>query len=431
MRLYSTKGQSPEVSFKEAIFKGLPDDNGLFMPKTFPKLDKTFIDTLSEKSFQDISFAIAKVLIGDEINDKDLRAIIEDAINFDAPVINIHDNIYALELFHGPTLAFKDFGGRFMSRVMSHFLQNEDKEINILVATSGDTGSAVAQGFFKVPGIKVTILYPKGKVSEIQEKQLTTNGANITAIEVDGTFDDCQRMVKQAFLDQELNKKMNLSSANSINISRLIPQSFYYAYAYAQLVKTGKPLVFCVPSGNFGNLCGGLIANTLGLPVESFVAATNANKIVPDYLETGVFTPKPSVMTLANAMDVGNPSNFPRITEFFGNEYKEVKSTIYGAHYDDTQTLATMKTVFDTHRYELCPHSAIGYRAITEFLGDRKDVNGVFLATAHPVKFIDTFKEATGKDIPVPQRLKEIIERPKQAHLIENDYDQLRALLLR
>ncbi|MFL5730822.1 MAG: threonine synthase, partial [Cytophagaceae bacterium] len=291
MRLYSTNNRAVEVSLKEAVFKGLPDDNGLFMPVSIPRLSDEFFQKIDTLSFQEIALEVCKALIGDDVPEQELKKIIADVLTFDAPVKKVHDNIHVLELFHGPSLAFKDFGARFMARLMAYFLQTEKKNINILVATSGDTGSAVAQGFLDMPGIKVTILYPSGKVSDIQEKQLTTLGKNITALEVDGTFDDCQKLVKEAFLDKELNSKINLSSANSINISRLIPQSFYYFYAYAQLKAQGKPVVFSVPSGNFGNLCGGLIAKRMGLPVHRFIASTNANDIVPAYLLNGLFNP--------------------------------------------------------------------------------------------------------------------------------------------
>ena len=431
MRLYSTNQKSPEVSFKEAVFKGLPNDNGLFMPFELPTMPTEFIEKLENYSFPELSFEITRALIGDEIDSKSLREICDDAISFDAPVVSVHDNIYSLELFHGPTLAFKDFGARFMSRIMSYFLKEESKRINILVATSGDTGSAVAQGFFQVPGIEVTILYPKGKVSKIQEQQLTTNGFNIKALEIDGTFDDCQRMVKTAFLDKELNERLNLSSANSINISRLIPQSFYYWNAYRQLSESKKEIVFCTPSGNFGNLCGGLIAKKMGLPVRCFVAATNINKIVPDYLLTSKFEPKPSIATLSNAMDVGNPSNFPRVLALHNNDYEETKSSITGTYYSDKQTLETMSDVHKRAGYMLCPHSAVGYMGIRDYLKtEEKDVNGIFLSTAHPSKFMDTTKKATGVDVEIPDRLQDIVNREKEAIEMSNDFEELKAYLM-
>ncbi|MDZ7606917.1 MAG: threonine synthase [Cyclobacteriaceae bacterium] len=324
MRFYSTNRKVPPVSFKEAVLKGLPDDNGLFMPESIPQYSPEFIKTLPSQSYVDIAYEGSRMLIGDEIPAEVMHDIVVDAFDFDVPVRKIATDKYVLELFHGPTLAFKDFGARYMARVMGYFLEKDGREVNILVATSGDTGSAVAQGFLGVNGVKVTLLYPKGKVSKIQEQQLTTIGQNITALEVDGTFDDCQRLVKAAFLDQELNSSMNLSSANSINIARLIPQSFYYAYAVSRLMDTGKDIVFSVPSGNFGNLCGGLLAKKMGIPISRFITATNANDIVPSYLLSGDFFPRSSVQTIANAMDVGNPSNFARLIDLYHGNYSEI-----------------------------------------------------------------------------------------------------------
>ncbi len=432
MKLYSTKKEAAEVNFQEAVFKGLPEDNGLYMPSSIPKLPDSFFSRLSDLSLPEIGFEVSRAFIGDEIPEAELEKLIQDAMNFPAPVVHLYDRLYALELFQGPTLAFKDFGARFMSRMMGHFLQKENREINILVATSGDTGSAVAQGFFNVPGIRVTILYPKGKVSFVQEQQLTTNGGNITALEIDGTFDDCQRMVKSAFLDSDLKKAMNLSSANSINIARLIPQSFYYFYAYGQVRKsTDLPVVFCTPSGNFGNLCGGLIAFRMGLPVHRFVAATNANAIVPEYLKTGKFEPKPSVQTLANAMDVGNPSNFPRLLGLFDGEHANVVEWIEGADHNDETIKATIKAVYDQYQYTLCPHSAIGYQALKEYqeAQDEKTA-GVFLATAHPAKFADTVEQATHQPLEMPERLAILVQREKKAIPMKADFEELKEWLL-
>ena len=406
MELYSTKGKVENVSFEQAVFKGLPDDNGLYMPTEIPKLPESFFETIDSKTFPEIAFEVANALIGDEVPEEDLRKIIDDAVNFETPVVNIHDNINVLELFHGPSFAFKDFGARFMSRVMSYFLDKSEKNINILVATSGDTGSAVGHGFLGVDGIKVTILYPSGKVSLNQEKQLTTLGKNIKALEVDGVFDDCQALVKAAFLDEELTAKLNLSSANSINIARLIPQSFYYFWAYAQLKKQGKPVVFCVPSGNFGNLCGGLIAQKMGLPVEKFIATTNANDIVPHYLSTGLFEPKPSVATISNAMDVGNPSNFPRMTALFDNSYDKVISEVAGRHYNDDQTKVAMKEVYDKYGYVMCPHTAVAYLGLTSYMNESgSEANGVLLSTAHPAKFDTVVDPILGISVEIPEHL--------------------------
>lgn len=433
MRLYSTKKTVPEVSLREAVFKGLPSDNGLYMPTAIPTLPKTFFDTIEQKSFQEIAFEVSKALIGDDIPEKDLKKIIDDVISFDAPVIKVHDDIHVLELFHGPSLAFKDFGARFMSRLMSYFLSKEKSEINILVATSGDTGGAVAQGFYNMPGIHVTILYPSGKVSDLQEKQLTTLGGNITALEVQGTFDDCQAMVKEAFLDQELNEKFNLSSANSINISRLIPQSFYYFYAYAQVKKLGKKVVFSVPSGNFGNLCGGLIAKRMGLPIHHFVATTNANNVIPDYLASGVFNPRPSVRTISNAMDVGNPSNFQRLVAFYNEDIKAIRADITGKYYTDEQTEAALKKVYDATGYIMDPHGAVAYLGLRDYMAEHKgeDFTGIFFATAHPAKFIEVVNDIIDKHVEIPERLQESGRLKKVAVPMGNQFKDLKAYLLK
>lgn len=428
MELYSTKGTVENVNFETAIFKGLPSDNGLYMPTEIPTLDKSFFDKIDTLSFQEIAFEVANKLIGSEIPAADLKEIVYDTVNFPAPVVNIKENINVLELFHGPSLAFKDFGARFMSRVMSYFLKKENRSINILVATSGDTGSAVAQGFLGVPGIHITILYPSGKVSINQEKQLTTFGQNITALEIDGVFDDCQAIVKQAFLDKELDEKLNLSSANSINIARLIPQSFYYFWAYAQVKKQGKKVVFSVPSGNFGNLCGGLIATKMGLPVELFVASTNSNNIVPTYLKTGNFEPRASVATLSNAMDVGNPSNFPRVKALFGNVLESVQEKIVGKFYNDEQTKAAMKAVYDETGYVMCPHTAVAYLGLVEVL--KADQTGILLSTAHPAKFNDIVDEIIGIEVELPERLAEIVHKEKKSIKLSKNYDEVRKYLI-
>lgn len=432
MELYSTKGQVENVNFETAIFRGLPADNGLYMPTEIPALPSSFFDKIDTLSFQEIAFEVAKALIGDEIPAKDLKEIVYDAIDFDAPVRHIVGEMNVLELFHGPSLAFKDFGARFMSRCMSYFLKKEQKEINILVATSGDTGSAVAHGFLGVPGINVTILYPSGKVSLNQEKQLTTFGQNITALEIDGVFDDCQKLVKEAFLDQELNEKLNLSSANSINIARLIPQSFYYFYAYAQVKKLGKKPVFSVPSGNFGNLCGGLIAKNMGLPVELFVASTNINNIVPEYLSGGAFTPRASQATISNAMDVGNPSNFPRMINFFKENFTEVSANIVGKYYNDEVTKHAMKKVFDETGYVMCPHTAVAFLGLVDVFKERElDATGIFLSTAHPAKFKDVVDEVIGQEIALPERLAELVEKEKVSIKMKADFTEFKNYLLK
>src|SRR5471030_3297346 len=360
MQLYSTNNPSTRVSFKEAVFNSMPQDKGLYMPVEIPRLDDKFINNLDNYSLPEIAFHVAKNLLVDDIPDDDLKAIINDAINFYAPIVELEESVYVLELFNGPSLAFKDFGARFMSRVMSYFLEEGEKQLEVLVATSGDTGGAVALGFLGVPNTRVTILYPKGKVSDIQELQLTTNGQNIRALEIDGTFDDCQALVKQAFTDKELNKKFRLTSANSINIARLIPQTFYYFNAYAQALKQGKrKIVFSVPSGNFGNMAAGLLAWKMGLPVEHFIAATNVNDTVPQYLNTGVYQPKPTVATLSNAMDVSSPSNWVRIADLFKNDTAELKKLITGYSFNDEYTVKAIVKIFGAYKYVACPHTAI------------------------------------------------------------------------
>src|SRR5476651_2558871 len=373
MKLYSTNNPSTRVSFKEAVFNSMPQDKGLYMPVEIPRLDDNFINNLDNYSLPEIAFHVAKNLLGDDIPDDDLKAIINDAINFYAPVVELEENVYVLELFHGPSLAFKDFGARFMSRVMSYFLEDGEKQLDVLVATSGDTGGAVALGFLGVPNTRVTILYPKGKVSVIQEQQLTTNGQNIRAIEVDGTFDDCQALVKQAFTDKELNEKLRLTSANSINIARLIPQTFYYFNAYAQLLKQGiNKAIFSVPSGNFGNIGAGLLAWKMGLQVEHFIAATNVNDTVPEFLKTGVYQPKPSVATLSNAMAVGDPSNWVRIADLFKGELSALKKLVTGYRYNDEETVKAIVRIFAGYKYVACPHTAIAWLALSDWM----EING-------------------------------------------------------
>ena len=430
MKLYSTNHQSPDVDLKEAVFRGLPQDNGLYMPYTIPRLPDSFFENIDKMSMQEMAFEVASSLIQDIPADR-LKQIVYDTLAFEVPVVNVHDTIYALELIHGPSHAFKDFGARFMARIMSYFLEKDDREINILVATSGDTGSAVAQGFYDAKGIKVTILYPSGKVSDIQERQLTTLDKNITALEIQGNFDDCQRLVKTAFLDQDITSHVNLSSANSINIARLIPQSFYYFYAYSKLKHLGKPLVFSVPSGNYGNICGGLIAQKMGLPIHRFVAATNANDSIPRYLKSGKFEPKESVQTISNAMDVGNPNNFPRIVEIHGKDFDKVISNIVGKTYNDPQTTETVNSVFDTYGYAMCPHTAIAYRGLSDYLAEEKtECVGVFLATAHPAKFLDVLDERVAKGVVIPDNLKEVMKKIKKSILMSNQYDDFKSYLL-
>jgi len=432
MLLYSTKTPSLKASLEEAVFRSLPPDNGLYMPEIFPQVSEHFLQNIDKLTFNEIAFEVTKTLLSDDISEADIRLIVERAFDFDAPVVQIEENTHVLELFHGPSMAFKDFGARFMASLMSYFLSRSQKEIQILVATSGDTGGAVAQGFHNVPGISVTILYPSGKVSDIQEKQLTTLGGNVRALEIDGTFDDCQALVKQAFLDNELNQKYNLASANSINISRLIPQSFYYFRAYAQLKHLGQPLVFSVPSGNFGNLSAGLLAKKMGLPVGHFLAATNRNHVVPSYLENGQYNPQPSVETISNAMDVGNPSNFVRLTRFFGDDWHQVKQDVSGFWFDDHRTCQAMSRVFDATGYVMCPHTAVAYLGLQEYqkLNPQKST-GVLLSTAHYAKFLDVVEAALGvEEIEVPLRLAELLDKPKVATQMSTKFADFKAFLL-
>jgi len=434
LQLYSTKNPSTRVSFKEAVFNSMPQDKGLYMPVNIPRLDDKFLNNLDQYSLPEIAFHVAKNLIGEDIPDDDLQAIIHDAINFLAPVVKLEENVFVLELWHGPSLAFKDFGARFMSRVMSYFLEKGEKQLDVLVATSGDTGGAVALGFLGVPNTRVTILYPKGKVSDIQEQQLTTNGQNIRAIEIDGTFDDCQALVKQAFTDKVLNEKLRLTSANSINIARLIPQTFYYFNACAQLLKQGvSKVIFSVPSGNFGNIGAGLLAWKMGLPVEHFIAATNVNDTVPEFLKTGVYQPKPSVATLSNAMDVGDPSNWVRIADLFKGEIEAMKSLVTGYSYDDQQTLGAIKFINDNYNYLACPHTAIAWQALRDWQQDnyKRDTAGVFLSTAHPCKFPDVYPDSIARKVVVPEQVKELAKKHKQSKALGKDFEGFKRYLLK
>jgi threonine synthase len=433
MKFYSTNNTSIRVSFKEAVFNSMPQDKGLYMPESIPRLDDKFLDNLDSYTLPEIAFHVAKNLLGDDIPENDLKAIIEDAINFYAPVVKLEESVYVLELFHGPSLAFKDFGARFMSRVMSYFLEDGEKQLDVLVATSGDTGGAVALGFLGVPNTRVTILYPKGKVSGIQELQLTTNGQNIRAIEIDGTFDDCQALVKQAFIDPELNKEFRLTSANSINIARLIPQTFYYFNAYAQLLKEGKSkVVFSVPSGNFGNIAAGLLAWKMGLPVEQFIAATNANDAVPEFLKTGVYQPKPSVQTISNAMDVGNPSNWVRIQDMFKEDTEKLNRLITGFSYNDEETLQAVEKIYNSYNYIVCPHTAIAWQALKDWQQDQPTgkTTGVFLSTAHPCKFPDVLPAHIAKAIEIPEEVKKLEGKTKHAATLGTSFEEFKRYLL-
>jgi threonine synthase len=433
MKYYSTNNKNHQVSLKEAVLKGLPPDNGLYMPVKIPRLTADFFENLKNLSLQEIGYAVSKAFFSDDLSEAEIKWIVEEAINFDAPLVNIHDSIFSLELFHGPTLAFKDFGARFMSRMLSILLAGQKSDVKILVATSGDTGSAVAQGFYGVQGTHVIILYPSGKVSKIQEQQIATLDKNITTLEVDGTFDDCQQLVKTAFLDESLNRKLVLSSANSINIARLIPQSFYYFYAIGQCRRlNNKQVCICVPSGNFGNLTAGLIAQQMGLDIYRFVAAVNANDTFPKYLQTGRFEPKPSVKTLSNAMDVGNPSNLGRVFDLYQHNVKIVKRYVDSDTFSDDQTRQTIKQVYQDYHYILDPHGAVGYSALMEFLQqEKKDLNGVVFETAHPGKFKDTVDEVLSMDLEIPSQLKSFMQRKKTALSISKEYTSFKEFLIK
>ena len=430
MKYYSTNGNSPLSTLQNAVVKGLAPDRGLYMPEQIKKLPKQFFDNIENLSFQEIAYHVADAFFGEDIPADDLKQIVYDTLSFETPVVQVNDNIYSLELFHGPTLAFKDVGARFMARLLGYFNKEEKQLVNVLVATSGDTGSAVANGFLGVDGVHVYVLYPKGKVSPIQECQFTTLGKNITAVEVDGVFDDCQALVKSAFMDAELNSKMKLTSANSINVARFLPQAFYYFNAYAQMKRMGKAdnLVICVPSGNFGNITAGLFGWYMGLPVKRFIAANNANDIFYNYLQSGVYSPKPSVQTLANAMDVGDPSNFARILDLYGNSHADIAAHIGGATYKDEQIAETLKDVYEKTGYLLDPHGACGYRALQEQLA--ADECGVFLETAHPAKFKEKVDAIIDGDIDIPAKLRAFMEGTKQSEPISKEYSDFRSFLL-
>lgn len=437
MKYYSTNGKAPIADLRKAVVKGLAEDRGLYMPERIKKLPKEFFDTIETKSFQEIAYTVADAFFGEDVEADALKKIVYDTLSFDCPVIKVKDNIYTLELFHGPTLAFKDVGARFMARLLQYFIHKESKElVNVLVATSGDTGSAVANGFLGVEDIHVYVLYPKGKVSKIQESQFTTLGKNITAVEVDGVFDDCQALVKSAFMDEELNHHMKLTSANSINVARFLPQAFYYFNAYARMKETlnsqlstqNSQLVICVPSGNFGNICSALFGHEMGLPVKRFIAANNANDIFYKYLQTGKYEPKASVQTLANAMDVGDPSNFARIYDLYGKSHERISSLISGATYSDEQIRETMRQCYAETGYTLDPHGACGYRALQEGLKDNEV--GVFCETAHPAKFKETVDNIIGGDIQIPERLAAFMRGKKQSVEMTKNFDDFKAFLM-
>lgn len=431
MKYYSTNKKALPATLEEAVVKGLASDKGLFMPWTINPLPQEFYDHIDAYSFQETACRVADAFFGEDVPADVLREIVYDTLNFDVPLVKVTARIYSLELFHGPTLAFKDVGGRFMARLLSHFIRKEGKrQVNVLVATSGDTGSAVANGFLDVEGIRVYVLYPKGKVSAIQEKQFATLGRNITALEVDGTFDDCQALVKAAFMDKELNGRMQLTSANSINVARFLPQAFYYFHAYAQLKREGRAdnMVVCVPSGNFGNLTAGLFAKKMGLPVARFIAANNKNDIFCRYLQSGRYSPRPSEATIANAMDVGDPSNFARILDLYNASHARICRDISGAAYTDGQIRQTVRQAYEETGYLLDPHGACGYRALTEGLAEGE--TGLFLETAHPAKFLDTVEHIIGEKLPIPARLQDFMKGEKKSLPLSRDFDAFRAFLM-
>lgn len=443
MKYYSTNKKAPIATLEKAVVKGLAEDRGLYMPEHIKQLPQEFFDNIDKMSFQEIAYTVADAFFGEDVDAESLKKIVYDTLSFDCPIEKVTDNIYALDLFHGPTLAFKDVGARFMARLLQYFIkkEGETKEVNVLVATSGDTGSAVANGFLGVEGIHVYVLYPKGKVSPIQECQFTTLGRNITAIEVDGVFDDCQALVKNAFMDEELNRHMKLTSANSINVARFLPQAFYYFNAYARLKEKGlltnalhltpenSNLVMCVPSGNFGNICSALFGRKMGLPVKRFIAANNANDIFYNYLQTGEYNPKPSKQTLANAMDVGDPSNFARIYDLHQGDHKAIISYISGATYTDDQIRETMKACKASTGYTLDPHGACGYQALKDQLQD--DEIGVFCETAHPAKFKDTVESIISREVPIPDRLAAFMKGTKQSIPLSKEFLDFKSFLMK
>jgi threonine synthase len=446
MKYYSTNGKAPIADLHKAVVKGLAEDRGLYMPEKIKQLPKDFFDTIETKTFQEIAYTVADAFFGEDVDAKSLKQIVYDTLSFDCPVVKVKDNIYTLELFHGPTLAFKDVGARFMARLLQYFIKQENKgeQVNVLVATSGDTGSAVANGFLGVDGIHVYVLYPKGKVSPIQECQFTTLGKNITAIEVDGVFDDCQALVKNAFMDAELNQHMKLTSANSINVARFLPQAFYYFNAYARMKQLFNvqcsmfnDLVMCVPSGNFGNICSALFGHQQGLPIKRFIAANNANDIFYKYLQSGKYEPKASVQTLANAMDVGDPSNFARILNLYSQNgalssedtHAAITSLISGATYSDDQIRETMRQCYKETKYILDPHGACGYQALVD--GLKPGEVGVFCETAHPAKFKEKVDDILGIDVEIPTRLAAFMKGQKQSVPMTKDFADFKSYLMK
>jgi threonine synthase len=430
MQFYSLNKKSPSVNFKYATINGQAPDKGLYFPETIPQLKKEWIDNIENISNEEIAFEVIKHYVGNAINENDLFNIVKETINFNIPLVKVTDHISSLELYHGPTLAFKDIGARFMSRCLGHFVKGGDKKVTVLVATSGDTGGAVANGFYNVEGVDVVILYPSGKVSSVQEKQLTTLGNNIHALEVEGNFDDCQQMVKAAFMDEDLNKKLFLTSANSINVARWLPQQFYYFFAYKQWQEKNNLPVISVPSGNFGNICAGLLASASGLPVKYFIAACNANDVVPQYFATENYQSKKAVATISNAMDVGDPSNFVRIMEIFQQQFSSLKNKVSSCSISDAVTKETLLSVFNEHKYLCDPHGAVAYKALQDYLQINPNDKGIFLETAHPVKFYDAVEPIINKAVPIPESIKEQLKLEKKSTKIGVGADELKSFLL-
>ncbi len=431
MNFYSLHKKSPPVNFKDATINGQAPDKGLYFPNSIPSIKKEWIDNIENISNEAIAFEVIKPYVGDTINETDLFKIVQETINFNIPLVKVTDNIFSLELYHGPTLAFKDIGARFMSRCLGHFVKGYDKKVTVLVATSGDTGGAVASGFYNVPGVDVVILYPSGKVSSVQEKQLTTLGNNIHALEVAGNFDDCQQMVKAAFMDEELNKKLFLTSANSINVARWLPQQFYYFFAYKQWKEKNNPPIISVPSGNFGNICAGLLANASGLPIKHFIAACNANDVVPQYFETENYQSKKAIATISNAMDVGDPSNFVRIMEIFQQQFSALKDKVSSCSISDTFTKETLLSVFNEQHYLLDPHGAVAYKALQDYLLNNPNDKGIILETAHPVKFYDVVEPIINEAVPIPESIKEQLKLEKKSTKIDINANELKSFLLK
>ena len=435
MKYFSTNKQSPEIDFKEATIKGQAPDKGLYFPEEIPLVEKKFIENISDFSNEEIAFRVIKPYVGTTIPEEKLFQIVSETVNFPIPLVKVSDRISSLELFHGPTLAFKDIGARFMSRCLGYFVKGDSRKVTVLVATSGDTGGAVANGFYDVDGVEVVILYPSGKVSPVQEKQLTTLGKNITALEVQGTFDDCQSVVKQAFTDKDINDKLFLTSANSINVARWLPQQFYYFFAYKQWINSplgdgGNPPVISVPSGNFGNICAGILAMQSGLPVKHFIAACNMNDIVSDYLQTEVLTPKQAVATLSNAMDVGNPSNYARIIDLYQNNIDLIKQDVSCYAFNDEQTLEAMSIIYKNTKYIMDPHGAVGYLGLNEYQQKNSKTTGIILETAHPAKFIDVVQSNESIKVSVPDALSSLSNKEKMVSVLSNSYHDFKTYLL-